>query len=311
MTATGSETLDEAPPDASPTGMVVGVDGSAPSMRALEWAARRTDRFGPIQPVIAWHFPWWSYVRSTVPTDDPFEAAARAEIEKTLGSVRSSDVEEPIIVRARAASALVEIGASAGLIVVGTRGRSGLADGVLGSVAAGVVARSTVPVAVVPPSAPIEDRHRRVVVGIDGSPNSVHALEWALNNVPATWLVEAVHAWVPPVALPGSALARDESGYEAQAQAVLDESLSQLSRVAPASPRLSPRLAHGDPRSVLREWSMMTDLIVLGARGRGLVADLLLGSVTTALVHRPRTTTVVIPARRQPRSHSATRSANG
>lgn len=296
MTSTTSRSIDDVPAHGPSSGMVVGVDGSGPSLHALEWAARRTDRFGPIQPVIAWHYPWWTYIGPAVPQADPFEAAARAEIDQAIASVRSSDIAEPIVVRARAVSSLIDIGASAGLIVVGAHGRSGLAEGFVGSVASGVVTRSPVPVAVVPPSAPLDDHHRRVVVGIDGSPNSMRAMQWAAANVPVTSVIEAVHAWTLEPKPPGLSAAQHEAAHKARARMVLDQSLAQAAQAGPVEPPVRAHLAQGDPRSVLREWSTKGDLLVLGARGRGAVAHLLVGSVTTALVQRPRATTVVIPA---------------
>ena len=298
MTSTTSKPIDEIPARGPSSGMVVGVDGSGPSIHALQWAARRTGRFGPIQPVIAWHYPWWSYIGPAVPQANPFEEAARAEVDQALSSVRSmnpSDIAEPIVVRARAASTLMDIGASAGLIVVGTRGRSGLTDGFVGSVASGVVARSPVPVAVVPPSAPLDDHHRRVIVGIDGSPNSIQAMQWAAANVPVTSVIEAVHVWTPEPKPPALSSAQHEAVHKARARLVLDETLSQVAQAGPVEPPVRAHLVQGDPRSVLREWSARSDLLVLGARGRGAVAHLLVGSVTTALVQRPRATTVVIP----------------
>ncbi len=297
MTSTSRRANDKMSCDARPTGMVVGIDGSGPSLHALEWAVARTDQFGPVQPVIAWHHPWWSYMGQTVPRARPFEDAARAEIERAISSVRSSMIAEPIVVRARSVSALIDVGASAGLIVVGTRGRSGRADGLVGSVAAGVVARSPVPVAVVPPSAPIDDRHRRVVVGFDGSPNSIRALQWAVDNVPAPSVIEAVEVWAPAPPLPGVASSQDATAQDAHARALLERTLSGVERPEAGAATVQADLVHGDPRSVLRERSASSDLLVLGARGRGGLAHLLLGSVSTALVHHPNVTTVVVPAR--------------
>lgn len=296
MTSTASSSINEIRTHGPTSGMVVGVDGSGSSLHALQWAARRTDRFGPIQPVIAWHYPWWAYIGPPIPVADPFESEARARIEQAVASVRSSDMAEPIVVRARATSSLVDIGATAGLIVVGAHGRSGLTDGFVGSVASGVVARSPVPVAVVPPSAPLDDHHRRVVVGIDGSPNSIRAMQWAAANVPVTCVIEAIHSWTPEPKPAGLSSDHYEAAHTARARRVLDQSLSHAAQAGPVEPPVRAHLVQGDPRSVLRDWSAKCDLLVLGARGRGAVADLLVGSVTTALIQRPRATTVVIPA---------------
>ncbi|MGI9594578.1 MAG: universal stress protein, partial [Acidimicrobiales bacterium] len=47
-------------------GIVVGVDGSPGSDHALRWAMAHADRFGPVQPVTTWRYPWWM-VPSQVP----------------------------------------------------------------------------------------------------------------------------------------------------------------------------------------------------------------------------------------------------
>jgi len=61
-------------------------------------------------------------------------------------------------------------------------------------------------------------------------------------------------------------------------------------------PKLIGRLEYGDARSVLNEQAQSCDVLVVGARGRGGIAHLLLGSVTSALIHQPATTTVIVPA---------------
>jgi nucleotide-binding universal stress UspA family protein len=54
-------------------------------------------------------------------------------------------------------------------------------------------------------------------------------------------------------------------------------------------------LLDGDPRLLLREAATQADLLVLGARGHRGVAHLVMGSVTTSLVHHPTAPTVVVP----------------
>ncbi len=277
-------------------GMLVGIDGSSGSVHALRWAAARTDRFGSIQPLLTWHYPWWAYSAPAPPPIDEFEASAERDAAAAVGSVPGADILPPIVCRAQAGPTIVDVGATANLIVVGTRGRSGLKDALLGSVSSHVVAHATVPVAVVPAGASIDDRTGRVVVGIDGSVNSRAALLWALHHAPAESTIEVVHSWIyPSSSMPGLAVI-PYAVHEDRAQYLLDEEVRvATTAVSPGRHRIVRRLEYGDARGVLKEYAESCDLLVVGARGGGGVAHLLLGSVASALVHQPSTTTVVIP----------------
>lgn len=277
--------------------MLVGVDGSPGSYHALRWAVDHADRFGTVQPLTTWSYPWWAYSAPIPPDTEEFRDAAIRAANDAVESVRSRCLP-PIVCRGHAGQTLVDVGETAGLIVVGTRGRGAVADTVLGSVSTHVVAHSVTPVVVVPPSAPADQQFARVVVGIDGSVNSLRALRWAIENTDPAVPIEAVHSWVYPVSdMPDLAtIPRDV--YEDQARFTLDESVDAVHKAAGfKGHRVERKLAYGDARSVLRDLAQPDDLLVLGARGRGGVLHLLLGSVTTALIHQPTVTTVVVPSR--------------
>lgn len=278
--------------------MVVGVDGSTGSMKALRWALERSDRFGPVQLVAAWHYPWWGYAMPISPPADQFRQLAVHAAEDALFLADDGQLPQPIICRADAGPTLVDIGAGTNLIVVGTRGRSGLKDTMLGSVSSYVVANAAVPVAVIPVGASVDETAQRVVVGVDGSANSLRALSWAVKHTPPETTIEAVHCWIYPVdAMPDLAVI-PRGVYEDQARFVLDEAVDAVTRaVGSRAHRIERRLEYGDARAVLAHRSEAADLLILGARGRGGLSHLLLGSVTSALVHRPAVATVVIPTR--------------
>ena len=293
-----TEQPDPGAPFTGEAGMVVGIDGSTGSAHALRWAAARTDRFGPLRPVMTWHYPWWAASSPGPPPMIDFEAEARRSAEELVGPARADGVLDPIVCRGRPGPTLVQIGATARLVVVGNRGHNALTDAILGSVSAHVVAHSTVPVAVVPGSAPIDLPHRRVVVGADGSDESIDAVRWALVNTPAEETVEVLHSWTYPMAARADIPAGDYPANEDLARAVLDATIAAALDglgVEGAQERIVPRLEFGDPRASLIDAARSADLLILGARGRGGLAHLLLGSVTTALVHRPVVATVVVP----------------
>lgn len=299
-------TADQTVPEAvfpDKPGMVVGIDGSTGSGHALRWATARTDRFGPIRPVMAWHYPWWAASSPNPPPMNDFEADARRNAEQFVEPARADGVLDPIVHHGRPGPTLVDVGASARLIVVGNRGHNALTDAILGSVSAHVVAHAAVPVAVIPASAPIDLPHRRVVVGADGSDESIAALRWGLSDTPTEETVEVIHGWTYPTAARAAIPATDYPAHEDMARRVLDETIERAIGGLPPEEadgyrkRIVRRLEFGDPRATLIEAAEDADLLVLGARGRGGLAHLLLGSVTTALLHRPVTATVVVPHR--------------
>ncbi len=277
---------------AIPTGIVVGIDGSPGSIRALRWAAHRADQFGLIQPVVAWHFPWWAVpVRVEEATE-----RARDEAEQALATVDGERRQSLSVIEGPAGPSLVDVGRSASLIAVGSRGRGAAADAVLGSVSSHVVRHATVPVVVVPETAPLEDQYHRVVVGVDGSANSVAALAWAIRHTPAGSTLEAVLAWSYHLSAYPEAVRMSIELFEEQANESLDRTLAAATEAAGGTQReIIRRLEYGDPRLVLLHASAEADLLVLGARGHEGVAHLLVGSVTTSLVHNPLVTTVVVP----------------
>ena len=135
--------------------VVVGVDGSDPSRRALQWAVdhARLARL-PLVAVHAWHLP---AVASGFPTSwpDPAELAPGADrfLRQQLELVDTSDLTEPVWCRAvadRAGAALVDASSHASLVVVGSRGHGRLTNAVLGSVSDQVAHHATSPVVVIP-----------------------------------------------------------------------------------------------------------------------------------------------------------------
>jgi nucleotide-binding universal stress UspA family protein len=117
----------------------------------------------------------------------------------------------------------------------------------------------------------------KVVVGVDGSPNSESALRWALTDAEKhQGAVTAVFAWqVPFSSFPGL---YDREALEKAAKEFLIEKVSSVAP-RPAVPLL-PIVAEGDPAESLLAAAKDADLLVLGTRGRSPLAGLLLGSVS-------------------------------
>ena len=116
---------------------------------------------------------------------------------------------------------------------------------------------------------------RKVFVGIDGSPNGVPALAWALEEGRTRSApVEAVYAWqVPALAYtsPGF-IPPGEDTMEAEGRRVFDDTLGAIP--AHDHPKVTLRICEGQPAEALVKVSAdpEVDILVVGARGHGGVA---------------------------------------
>lgn len=127
--------------------IVVGIDGSVPAQRALEWAvdeARRRDAELVVLRA-------WSFTDQPPPFDTSYgEATVLELIDGSIASVDATGVTVvPLAPCDRPASALIDASKDAALLVVGARGRGGFASLLLGSVSQQVVTHAHCPVVVV------------------------------------------------------------------------------------------------------------------------------------------------------------------
>ncbi|MEL7158593.1 MAG: universal stress protein, partial [Actinomycetota bacterium] len=262
-------------------------------------AMERVELLGPVEPLAAWRYPWWALVPTATGTATPlgaddFAAAAGQAAARMLERIDERGRRPTVLVRGAAGPALVSAGDRASLIVVGSRGRGAVAGGVLGSVSAHCAHHATVPVVIVPSDATVDDRFGRVVVGIDGSENGRAALDWAMAHTPPSSSIDVVHAWSSIAPTPELAIAAADAARE-ESERFVDEAIGTISPEAERTGRkVYGQTHHGDPRSILRRAGEDADLLVVGARGVGLLEYLMLGSVAASLVHQPLTPTVIV-----------------
>ena len=283
--------------------VVVGVDGSAQALRAVRWAvpearrrqavlrlitalARTNDRMaGPPGMGPA---PYGEYLRRAAEEGLAAAAAAAAEVDPDV------PVEQDLVI-GFAVGVLHEQSHTAELLVVGDSGRARIASVLAGSVAVSAVARSACPVVVVRGGVPAADAP--VVVGIDGTRLSEAAIPFAFDEAAARRVpLVAVHAWLDVLDDPVGAELVDGQSAALWADEVLAERLAGWGEKYPdvAVRRL---VARGLAGHALLDQAATAQLVVVGSRGHGEIAGLLLDSVSNALVHNAGCPVAVVRAR--------------
>lgn len=284
--------------DSSRRFVVVGVDGSNGSAVALRWALDHADHLGDIEPVTT--FVTGPMVReegSPDAGDEPYRSEATRQQRAFLESHAPWLVDAGVVLESRAGPGLVKAAAAAELLVVGTRGWGDRADLSVGSVGSYCARHSTVPVALIPAEMPALHDHLDVVVGFDGSPHSRDALGWVLGHLRRSARVTVVRAFTDET-VAGEVLRPPEARAEESARRELERGVATVLDQLSGHPPVETAVLPGDPRAVLRSASDGADLLVVGARGHGVLELLLLGSVASALAHHPTVPTIVVPGAR-------------
>lgn len=274
-----------------PHGIVAAVDGSPFSDVAVTWAAQEAaargvvltlvhaqglDEIGPWidVPVTAEYLDARDQIAAEV-----IAAARRHALAVPTGS-HQVRIEE-LIVTGPKTPALVDISAQADMVVVGTRGRTGLPGLLLGSTSSSLVHHAHCPVAIVHGNeAQAPDPTAPVLVGVDGSPASELAVAIAFDEASRRGVeLVAVHTWMNSADFFVEVAVED---LDKQA----DEELAQrLAGWGERYPDVVVRRIVGrdNPIRRLLAEAEQAQLLVVGSRGHGGFAGLLLGSVSWAV----------------------------
>ncbi|MGS0686374.1 universal stress protein [Nakamurella sp. GG22] len=273
--------------------VVVGVDGSEPSLTAAEWAAgQAARRHLPLLILHAYQVPFVGQPEYEFPPEVAESVRTRAAelLSDLVGSMaRSHPAVEctTSLVEGDARSALVDVSRGAALTVVGSRGGGRLREVLLGSVALYVASHGRSPVAVVPAAGSPDGP---VVVGVDGSHSSDAAVEFAFDEADARGAdMVAVLAWDE---LAKQRFARRPVVRDPRDSTDDDAMLAeQLAGWHEKYPDVAVRrvLFKGQPAEAMLRFGDRDQhpaMLVVGSRGRGGFTGLLLGSTSqTVLTH--------------------------
>ncbi|MCX4092994.1 universal stress protein [Nocardia sp. alder85J] len=296
-------------PDPNPP-IVVGVDGSASSYQAVAWAAVDAALYGcPLHLVdsvaiaagAGAEVAWTGIDNEWLNTEGERVLAEATRIAQAAVPGDGPSITTDVTFR-HVVTDLVALSKTARLVVVGDRGLGAVGRGVLGSVGSAVMHHAHCPVAIVHATAAIDpvSAVEPVVVGVDGTANSVPALEIAFEEASRRKVgLTAVHAWSDmsaglDVSITGWDALRDSE------DAVFAESLAGWSERYP-DVEVRRILARDHPTRALLEAAERAQLVVVGSHGRGGFAGMLIGSTSNALAHAAQCPIVIVRhGRRQP-----------
>lgn len=283
--------------------IVVGVDDSEASRRALHWAADQAvlERRG-ITLVHAVDMVTPAYTDIAAINPQEAREALRAEGAAVLDAAgadlaqRNPQLEQRQVFRfGDPRELLLELSHGAHMVVVGSRGRGALRHLLLGSVGVALVRHAECPVVVHRPGRPGQ-QHHGIVVGADASEEALTVLEFAyreasLRNLPLTvlhcfWDVQASYG--DTRAVRGQPTDLEEERLQ------LGELMAGMSEKYP-DVEVIPELARGLPQEALVNLGDRMNLIVVGTHHTGRLTQLLFGSVSLSVVEHATCPVAVVP----------------
>ncbi|MFC5748303.1 universal stress protein [Actinomadura rugatobispora] len=301
--------------------IVAGVDDSEYGLVAVEWAATEAARRGaPLRVVYA--IAPRLFDLPAGPRSEAIRkwthANGEAVVEQALGRAVAAAPRVKVSGRqvgGRPADVLIKESGGAAMVVVGGHGAGGPAGLLPGSVALRVISHASCPAVAVHLGRPVgqagepaaqepaaEAPAAGVVVGVDCSPGSAAALEFAFGEAALRGTsLRAVLAWTQPLAedpRAGQTLFFEPEVVTEECDAALADFAAGCEAEHPDVP-FRRQVVHARPAPALAEASASAELLVVGTRGRGGFTGLLLGSVGHAMLHRARCPVAVVPDRRR------------
>lgn len=284
--------------------VVVGVDGSASSLAAVEAAAREARLHGVGLRVVHVFFSPDMYAPWGPPPLGPPEGGVPGTVERLAAEAADRaravapevDVTHAVVI-GEPLTVLEAQSRAAELVVVGSRGRGGFAGLLVGSTAVHLAAHGQCPVMVVREQPNPTDR---ILLGVDGSPAGDKAVDFAFAEAALRGAgILALHAWTPwnvsapPPQNQSTPYAHEPGDLAAAEERLLAEALAGRQERYPGV-AVERTVVRGGTREALIEASRSAQLLVVGARGRGGFTGLLLGSVSQALLHHAHCPVTVV-----------------
>lgn len=284
--------------------IVVGTDGSDTADRAVAWAARQAHAEGRDLTVVTavgvMGTPAMFWIEQAGLDSQLAMEQVRAEAEQLLAESarRALEVAPGIEVRGVVAErdprdALLALAQEAAQVVVGSRGRGPVASLLLGSVAHALSRDARCPVVVVRPDGEDTAERSGIVVGVGRRGASSAALQYAYRQASLHGRpLRVVHCIWDARATSGT-VGADEEGYDAE-RLLLAETVAGMSETYP-DVVVETALERGMVDRTLVRLGQHAELIVVGAKRRGLVSGLVRGRTASVVAEQSSSVVAIIP----------------
>ena len=277
--------------------MLVGVDWTDGSQRALDWTAAVARRLGTGVELVHANSPWVGLELAVPPFDyDAYRSAVASLVDGWASKLDGIDHHSTVI-EDEAAHAVLAVASEIhpSLIVLGSHGGGRWAPHVLGSVTSKVLHWTDRPVAVIPRSESDGFDGGRIVVGVDGSAPSLRALRWAADWAAALQVgvyALCVFPFSPYREKPR--LADSESPRpEADTLSALRVLAAQVAQESGAD--IASDVLIGHPVTRLVEAARDQSALAVGSTGHSTFHSIVVGSTSRMCATHSKVPTVVVP----------------
>lgn len=281
--------------------VVVGVDGTPDSMRALDWAVGEAGRLGAPLVLVHGYVPLAGAARLLAGDAERQHRAAQNLLDEAVARVRSRRADIPVTTSAvvrPAAELLVEHGRDALMIVLGSRRPGPVSGFLLGSVGLRVLSRAACPVVMTRGGTTgRRPREGGIVVGVPQDEGADAVLDFAFRTAAARGVpVRAVRAWNLPTVFtyrPGLLRRSDEhGGLEALHRHELAAAVKPWRRRHPDVP-VFEHVELGPASELLVALAASAELLVVGRTTRAVRH---VGHVAHAALHFADAPIALVPA---------------
>jgi nucleotide-binding universal stress UspA family protein len=267
--------------------IVLGFDGSEPSLFALDWVAERAASHRTQVEIVM--------IGGTLLRDDSGRDSGLLDAERRLRD-RAPDAEvDSHRFPGKMPNSLLERARHADLLVVGSHRGRPIWSALSGWMPLRVASRSRTPVVVVPDD--WEATTGRVVVGLDDDDSSLAAVDFAAREAAVSHVpLSLVHTWTMPTPQMEGSVVLLASPIEARAgqRRILREAVARTQEAHPDLV-ITQVLEQSNPSSALLRAARGASLLVLGTHHRGVVKGALLGSVGRDVLAQCRIPVCVVP----------------
>ena len=264
--------------------IIVGVDGTDPSIRAADWTADLAHQLRA--DVVLMEALVRPYSEISPPIDRALQRAERTHVTDEVdgdGSLADAEVE---VAEGEPGDTLAFAAADAQLLVIGSKETEGVGRHGFFSLAHALAHHTPCPMLVVPHDAQPLHATPTVLIGVDGSDGNRNAFEWTLR------LAEQLGASVTAAFVTDPMYDTFDS-----AGSYGPEEVAAREEVRGAPDVTFTEAVGADPAKTLQELAadLRADMLIVSARSRRSIDGLLLGKTPDELLHHPTCPTVVVP----------------